>query len=179
MMPGAGLGEPTHLGREVQGGLTQQHAARPGGGPSERGDPSAAARSRGALKEKERGASSLRCLSDPTNFTVSAAPRSSSWQVGTPLCIPNNSHLDIGIVTSIQANQRDVTKVKKGTECAIKITNASNPTMTFGRQFDATHNLFSKLSRESIDALKSYFKDEMTNADWKLVVKMKPIFGIL
>ena len=28
-MPGADLGEPTHLGREVQGGLSQQHAARP------------------------------------------------------------------------------------------------------------------------------------------------------
>ena len=31
----------------------------------------------------------------------------------------------------------------------------------------------------SIDSLKKYFKDEMTNADWKLIIKMKTVFSII
>ena len=104
-------------------------------------------------------------------------------RVGTPLCIPENGHLDVGIVTGIQVNQRDQDKAKKGTDAAVKIANASNPTLTYGRQFDHEKKLYSKLSRESIDALKAYFKDEMDkelgNDGWRLVVKMKKVYGIL
>ena len=35
------------------------------------------------------------------------------------------------------------------------------------------------MSRESIDALKKYFKDEMSKQDWDLVRKIKPVFGIV
>ena len=38
--------------------------------------------------------------------------------------------------------------------------------------------VYSKISRESIDALKEVLKDDMTTEDWKLVVKMKKVFGI-
>jgi hypothetical protein len=36
----------------------------------------------------------------------------------------------------------------------------------------------SRISRESIDALKQFFRDEMTNADWLLVQKLMPVFNI-
>ena len=100
-------------------------------------------------------------------------------KIGTPLCIPENGHLDVGIVTGIQVNQRDQERAKKGTECAVKITNASNPTLTYGRQFDHEKKLYSKLSRESIDALKKYFKDDMTDSDWRLVIKLKKVFSVI
>lgn len=96
-------------------------------------------------------------------------------KVGTPLCIPHNGFLDVGVVQSIQSNHKEVERVKKGGECAIKIVNESNPNITFGRQFDATHALYSKLSRESIDALKAYFKDDLGNDDWHLVKKLKKV----
>ena len=55
--------------------------------------------------------------------------------------------------------------------------------LTYGRQFDHEKKLYSKLSRESIDALKAYFKDEMDkelgNDGWQLVVKMNKVCGIL
>jgi hypothetical protein len=50
--------------------------------------------------------------------------------------------------------------------------------MTYGRQFDHTNALYSKLSRQSIDALKVFFKDDMTKDDWGLVVKLKKVFSI-
>ena len=69
--------------------------------------------------------------------------------------------------------------MKKGGQCAISIVNEGNPGMTFGRHFTDEHALYSELSRESIDALKKYFKDEMSNEDWKLVIKMKKVYSIL
>ena len=100
-------------------------------------------------------------------------------KVGTPLCIPHLGFLDIGVVQSIEINSKDVTTARKGTECAIRIVNASNPTMTYGRQFDDKHDLFSKLNRASIDALKKYFKDDMTDDDWRLVIKLKKVFSVI
>ena len=42
------------------------------------------------------------------------------------------------------------------------ISDEANPQITYGRQFDHNNSLYSKLTRESIDALKEHFKDEMT-----------------
>jgi translation initiation factor 5B len=36
----------------------------------------------------------------------------------------------------------------------------------------------SRISRESIDALKDHFKDDMTKDDWRLVIKLKKMFGV-
>ena len=76
----------------------------------------------------------------------------------TPLSVPALG-LDVGRVASIENNHRDVPAAKKGATVAIKITNSDNPNITFGRQFDHTHALYSKLSRDSIDALKEFFKE--------------------
>ena len=36
-----------------------------------------------------------------------------------------------------------------------------------------------QISRESIDACKDYFRDELTKSDWGLMVELKKIFEIL
>ena len=36
----------------------------------------------------------------------------------------------------------------------------------------------SKISRKSIDLLKMHFKDDLARDDWRLVVKLKKMFGI-
>lgn len=100
-------------------------------------------------------------------------------KVGTPLCVPALGGLHIGKVTSIESNGREQNTAKKGASVAIKIHNEGNPNITFGRQFDASHNLYSTLSRASIDALKANFKDALDNEDWRLVVKLKKVFGII
>ena len=42
-----------------------------------------------------------------------------------------------------------------------------------------TNNFCLQISRESIDACKDYFRDELTKSDWGLMVELKKIFEIL
>ncbi|KAL7470923.1 hypothetical protein ACHAXS_013117 [Conticribra weissflogii] len=100
-------------------------------------------------------------------------------KVGTPLCVPALGGLHVGIVTSIESNGREQETARKGSSVAIKIVNETNPTITYGRQFDASHSLYSTLSRASIDALKLHFKEKLENEDWRLVVKLKKVFNII
>jgi len=100
-------------------------------------------------------------------------------KVGTPLCVPALGGLLVGKVTSIEMNGREQDTAKKGSSVAVKISNESNPNITYGRQFDASHSLYSKLTRESINALKENFKDKLEMDDWRLVVKLKKVFDIL
>jgi len=100
-------------------------------------------------------------------------------KVGTPLCVPALGGLHVGKVTSIESNGREQQTAKKGASVAIKIHNEGNPNITYGRQFDASHSLYSTLTRASIDALKANFKDSLENEDWRLVVKLKKIFNII
>jgi hypothetical protein len=47
--------------------------------------------------------------------------------------------------------------------------NAIEQSRMYGRHFDHNDQLVSKITRESINALKSHFADEMTKDDWRLV----------
>ena len=100
-------------------------------------------------------------------------------KVGTPLCVPTLGGLHVGTVTSIEQNGREQETARKGASVAIKIVNENNPTITYGRQFDASHSLYSTVNRASIDALKLHFKDKLENEDWRLVVKLKKVFNII
>jgi translation initiation factor 5B len=100
-------------------------------------------------------------------------------KVGTPLCIPALGGLHIGKVESIESNGRIQETARKGVSVAVKIVNESNPTLTYGRQFDSSNMLYSTLTRASIDALKSHFKDQLDTDDWRLVVKLKKIYNII
>eukprot|EP00602_Paraphysomonas_sp_CaronLab_P002188 CAMPEP_0185029832 /NCGR_PEP_ID=MMETSP1103-20130426/16392_1 /TAXON_ID=36769 /ORGANISM="Paraphysomonas bandaiensis, Strain Caron Lab Isolate" /LENGTH=915 /DNA_ID=CAMNT_0027564727 /DNA_START=33 /DNA_END=2780 /DNA_ORIENTATION=- len=113
---------------------------------------------------------------DPMVFGVEVVE--GTLKVGTMLTIPSNGFLDVGRVIGIENNRKEVPLAKKGTSVSIKITNEHNPTMTYGRQFDHTHSLYSKISRESIDALKEFFKADVSKEEWQLILKMKKVFNI-
>ncbi|CAG9827952.1 unnamed protein product [Diabrotica balteata] len=99
---------------------------------------------------------------------------------GTPICVPTKEFLDVGIVTSIESNHKTVESARKGMEVCIKIepVPGESPKM-FGRHFDETDFLVSKISRQSIDACKDYFRDDLQKTDWQLMVELKKIFQIL
>lgn len=99
---------------------------------------------------------------------------------GTPMCVPSKNFIDIGIVTSIEINHKQVDVAKKGQEVCVKIEPIPGeaPKM-FGRHFEATDMLVSKISRQSIDALKDWFRDEMQKSDWQLIVELKKVFEII
>jgi len=100
-------------------------------------------------------------------------------KLGTPLCVPALGGLNVGKVTSIEMNGKEQNTARKGQSVAIKIVNEGNPNITYGRQFDSSHSLYSTLTRASIDALKLNFKDALEKEDWRLVVKMKKVYNII
>merc|ERR1712055_701965 len=90
-------------------------------------------------------------------------------RTGTPMCVPSKEFIYIGV---------DI--AKKGDEVCVKIESPGGdaPKM-YGRHFDETDLLISKISRESIDACKDYFRDELAKSDWALMVELKKLFEIL
>lgn len=99
---------------------------------------------------------------------------------GTPICVPSKEFVDLGIVTSIENNHKTVESARKGQEICIKIEPIPGeaPKM-FGRHFDEKDMLVSKISRQSIDACKDHFRDDLMKTDWQLMVELKKLFEIL
>ena len=60
---------------------------------------------------------------------------------------------------------------------AVKISNDGSA--VYGRHFDDQNQICSLLTRDSIDELKEFFKDEMSKDDWRTVIKLKKLFQIL
>ena len=87
--------------------------------------------------------------------------------------------VDLGRVTSIEFNHKNIEVGKTGQEVCIKIENTTGGApKLLGRHFLVTDQLVSKISRESIDAVKNYFREEMTKADWQLIIDLKKKFHI-
>lgn len=97
--------------------------------------------------------------------------------IGTHLSDPVDD-IYIGKVVSIQNNHKDVDIGKKGSSVCIKVDNQENPNIAYGRQFGFTNTLYSRISRESLDVLKEYYRDECTKDDLMLIVKLKKLFKI-
>lgn len=101
----------------------------------------------------------------------------------TPLCvikgpIDQGGIVDLGIVAGIEHNKKAVEIGKKGMEVCVRILPRSNNVVMFGRHFDAADKVLSLISRESIDALKEAFQDEMKKEHWITVIKLKDKFQI-
>nr|CAB3241971.1 eukaryotic translation initiation factor 5B-like [Phallusia mammillata] len=101
-------------------------------------------------------------------------------RLGTPLCVPNREFLKLGIVTSMQVNHKDIEVARNPQEVCIKIEGVPGeaPKMV-GRHFDETDVLVSKITRDSIDALKTWFREEMQKNDWQLTIELKKLFEII
>ncbi|XP_068980228.1 eukaryotic translation initiation factor 5B isoform X2 [Bombus flavifrons] len=99
---------------------------------------------------------------------------------GTPLCVPSKDFVELGMVTSIEYNHKPVESARKGQEVCVKIEPIPGeaPKM-FGRHFDEKDFVVSKISRQSIDACKEYFRDDLVKTDWQLMVELKKLFQIL
>lgn len=101
-------------------------------------------------------------------------------RTGTPLCVPSKEFVEIGIVTSMEFDHKNVDLAKKGVDVCIKIEPVpGNTPKLFGRHFESEDLLVSKISRESINACKDYFRDDLSKGDWKLMAELKKEFQIL
>lgn len=80
--------------------------------------------------------------------------------------------------TSIEREHKQISVCKKGQpSVAIKIEMGGHQP-TYGRQLEEDDLLYSMISRASIDCLKEYYRKDMSNDEWNLIKKLKPLFDI-
>ncbi|KAJ5085907.1 Eukaryotic translation initiation factor 5B [Penicillium argentinense] len=83
----------------------------------------------------------------------------------------------IGRVTSIERDHKAIPICKKGQpSVAVKVEGANQP--MYGRHLEEKDQLYSAISRASIDTLKEFYRSDVTMEEWALVKKLKPLFDI-
>ncbi|KAF8485281.1 P-loop containing nucleoside triphosphate hydrolase protein [Russula ochroleuca] len=122
------------------------------------------------------------CKRDPIILGVDILD--GNLRVGTPLCVVKNDPatgakeiIELGKITSLEINHRAMELVKKtqaGGGVAVKIEHAVyQSAKMFGRHFDEKDEVYSRISRQSIDVLKSSFKTDVSNEEWLLIKALK------
>ncbi|ROW02208.1 hypothetical protein VSDG_02467 [Cytospora chrysosperma] len=86
--------------------------------------------------------------------------------------------VNLGRVTSIEREHKQIPICKKGQpSVAVKIEMGSHQP-AYGRQLEDADMLYSQISRASINCLKEFYRKDVTNEEWSLIVKLKPVFDI-
>ncbi|ORY18555.1 hypothetical protein BCR34DRAFT_596143 [Clohesyomyces aquaticus] len=86
--------------------------------------------------------------------------------------------LQLGRVTSIERDHKQINICKKGQpSVAIKIEGPNQP--LYGRHLEEDDTLYSAISRKSIDTLKEFFRADVSQDEWKLIVTLKKEFDIM
>ncbi|KAG8369260.1 hypothetical protein BUALT_Bualt15G0133000 [Buddleja alternifolia] len=101
-------------------------------------------------------------------------------KIGTPICVPQREFIEIGRIASIENNHKPVDSAKKGQKVAIKIigSNSDEQQKMFGRHFEMEDELVSKISRNSLDALKEHYAEDLSLEEKRLLFKLKKLFKI-
>ncbi|WRT66933.1 uncharacterized protein IL334_003898 [Kwoniella shivajii] len=112
-----------------------------------------------------------------------------SMRVGTPVGVVKTDKesgkreiITLGKITSLEINHKPFTIVKKsqvGAGVAVKIERAPyQAAKMFGRHFEEKDEVVSLITRQSIDTLKTTFRDQVDLGDWAIIKKMKTEQGV-
>ncbi|KAJ2390856.1 eukaryotic translation initiation factor 5B, partial [Coemansia sp. RSA 2603] len=111
-------------------------------------------------------------------------------RLGTPLCVVKMNPetkvreiITLGKVISMEINHKPVEVVRRGESgagVAVRIDHigSDNP-KTYGRQFDDSDDIYSRITRKSIDVLKASFRDDVSRDEWDLVVRLKKLLNVV
>lgn len=102
-------------------------------------------------------------------------------KLNTPLAVFGKPGIcKLGRVTSIEEKKKSVAKAGKGKQVAIKIEIDRNDTPKMvDRHFMTTDDLYSVVTRRSIDLLKEFFKDELDRDHLELLFLLKKKYDII
>ncbi|KAJ1667812.1 eukaryotic translation initiation factor 5B [Coemansia sp. RSA 1813] len=110
-------------------------------------------------------------------------------RTGTPLCVVKANPetkvreiVSLGKVASMEINHKHMDTVRRGESgagVAIRIECAAyESAKTYGRHFDDNDEIYSLISRNSIDVLKESFRKDLSKDEWALVIKLKKLLNI-
>ncbi|KAL1869982.1 hypothetical protein VTK73DRAFT_2876 [Phialemonium thermophilum] len=86
--------------------------------------------------------------------------------------------ISLGRVTSIEREHKQIQVCKKGQpSVAVKIEMGGHQP-AYGRQLEDKDMLYSQISRASINCLKDFYRKDVSNEEWQLIIKLKPMFDI-
>lgn len=121
------------------------------------------------------------CIFNARNpIVIGVAVEAGQLKRGTPICVPSKDCIFLGTVASIERNHEQVDIARTGDEVCIKIENTTGEApKLYGRHFNYEDMLVSRISRETIDVCKAHFRDDLSRADWQLVVQLKKLLDIL
>ncbi|KAN0053260.1 hypothetical protein ACTA71_009709 [Dictyostelium dimigraforme] len=142
----------------------------------------------GAIKDKLRtetaGICVWPCILEVTNVFRNSNPilvgvrvKEGTLRIGTPICVPESNNSDVGKVIGIKLNEKDVVLAKKDDVVSVAIDDTNTKT-TLYRHFDDKKQWMSKITRESLDALKEAWSEDLTKQDVQLLKFMKTIYKI-
>ncbi|KAF2846636.1 hypothetical protein T440DRAFT_458006 [Plenodomus tracheiphilus IPT5] len=106
-------------------------------------------------------------------------------RITTPICAVKKNPatgakeiIQLGRVTSIERDHKQIQVCKKGSpSVAVKIEGANQP--MYGRHLEEDDILYSAISRKSIDTLKEFFRSDVSQDEWKLIMQLKGLFDIM
>ncbi|VDM33916.1 unnamed protein product [Hydatigera taeniaeformis] len=99
---------------------------------------------------------------------------------GTPICVPSRDNALLGRVFSIEFNHKAIQEARTGQEVCIRIDPVEGEApKLYGRHFDHTDLLISKVSRDSIDVVKDFYRNDLNKEDWKLMAELKEMLSII
>ncbi|KAG6419955.1 hypothetical protein SASPL_116469 [Salvia splendens] len=102
-------------------------------------------------------------------------------KIGKPICVPGREFVEIGRIVYIQDDEhRVVDYAMKGQRVTINIL-GSNPEelqKMFGRDFEMKDELVSKITPDSVYALRKQYMGDLSTEDNTLLFKMKQLFKI-
>ncbi|GAA5819972.1 hypothetical protein JCM3770_006809 [Rhodotorula araucariae] len=132
----------------------------------------------------------LQCFAKRDPIILGCDIEDGTLRVGTPLCVVKTDPttkkkeiISLGKITGLEINHKSKDVIKKheaGAGVAVKIEHASyESAKQFGRHFDEKDEVVSMVTRESIDVLKSTFRDDVSKSEWQLIAKyLKPLLDI-
>lgn len=123
------------------------------------------------------------CVVLPEGSAIGGEDGGAAGGAGGPAAAPKGKGpvvLTLGRVTGIERDHAARDSAEAGSPAvAVKIApDDGAQALMFGRHFDASHLLYSRITRGSIDVLKENFRDQMSKADWKTVMKLKEVLNV-
>jgi translation initiation factor 5B len=97
----------------------------------------------------------------------------------TPICVTTKADIYLGRVASIEVEHKPLEQAETGMEVCVRIESDAPTTFMFGRHFDATDELASKITRTSLDKLKQLHGAELTDEDKILLFNLKKHYKIM